>query len=213
MPKKKKLKERQPERSIRQQEAQEAYREQKEREAERKPRQWPKGKILGVICLISLIFVSYGAWQYYIQPHPTGPASNLSLEDINQFHGKVIAIHFMYVGCGGQMISINDHQLKQLKIVCNNYCDNKPVALVTVAAATCPNSDLAKIRANYEIMWVLGNDYGDGKMDIFNAYKAYSIKDGTIVLIDKAFNVVHVYSEAITADTLSLEINQLLESD
>ncbi|MDH5691312.1 MAG: hypothetical protein OEY81_07790, partial [Candidatus Bathyarchaeota archaeon] len=76
MPKKKKKKswkERQRERQIKQQRAQEVYRIQREREAERKPRQWPKGKILGALCLIAIIFVSYGAWQYYIQPHPTGP--------------------------------------------------------------------------------------------------------------------------------------------
>lgn len=69
MPKKRKKKkrswrERQRERQIRQQKAQEAYRIQREREAERKPRQWPKGKVLGAICLISLVVVAYGAWQY-----------------------------------------------------------------------------------------------------------------------------------------------------
>jgi parallel beta-helix repeat protein len=62
--KKKSWKERQRERQIRQQRAREAYRIQKEREAERKPRKWPKGKILGAICLLVLIFGAYGAWQY-----------------------------------------------------------------------------------------------------------------------------------------------------
>lgn len=227
---KKSWKERQQEKQIRRQRAQEAYRVHKEREAERKPRQWPKGKILVGVCFIALIFVGYGAWQYHIsqlppaigdgtngKPPPTGSAPDFSLKDIDgtQFslkghNGEVIAIHFMAVGCGGQIYSINDHQLTQLKTVCNNYCSNKPVTVVTVAVATCANSDLARIRANYGITWALGNDYDDGIMDIVNAYTAYSIKDGTIVLIDKTFDVAKVYTDAITADTLSSKISQLL---
>lgn len=230
--KKKDWKEKQRERQLRQQRAQEAHRVQREREAERKPRQWPKGRILGALCLIILVFGAYGAWQYNNSllppsiggstnnPPPTGSAPNFSLKDIdgtqfslNQHVGEVIAIHFMAVGCGGRIYPINDHQLKQLKTVCNDYCSNKPVTAITVAIATCPSSELAKIRTNYGITWVLGNDY-DARMGdtvIVNAYKIYSIRDGTIVLIDKAFNVAQVYTEAITADTLSSKINNLLE--
>jgi len=235
---KKSRKETQRERQIKQQRAQEAYRAQKEsyrvqkeREAKRKPRRWPRGKILIAVCLVTLICVAYGAWQYYIQlpptisggttnnPPPTGLAPNFSLKDINgtrfslsQFNGKVIVLHFMAVGCGGQIRSINDHQLKQLKIVCNNYCGNKPVTTLTVAVASCPNSELAKIRTYYGVTWVLGNDYDDGKLDVVNAYKAYSIEDGTIILIDKAFNVAQAYTDVITVDTLSSKINQLLRA-
>ncbi|MDH5451565.1 MAG: hypothetical protein OEX77_11860, partial [Candidatus Bathyarchaeota archaeon] len=129
---------------------------------------------------------------------------------LNQFSGKVIAIHFMAVGCHGQIYPINDNQLTQLKTVCNAYCSSKPVTVVTVAVATCASSDLAQIQANYGITWVLGNDYADGKMDIVEAYNKYSITDGTIVLIDKAFNVSEVYTDAITADTLPSKIDQLL---
>ena len=231
MPKKNKKswKERPREKQIRRQRAQEAYRIHKEREAERKPRQWPKGKIVVGICLVALVLGAYGAWQYYIQlppaigdgtngkPPPTGSAPDFSLKDIDgtQFSlkghsGEVIAIHFMAVGCGGQIYPINDYQLKQLKTMCNNYCSNKPVTAVTVAVATCENPDLARIRTNYGITWALGNDYDDGIMDIVNAYTAYSIKDGTIVLIDKTFNVAKIYTETMTADTLLSEINQLL---
>jgi len=227
--KKKSWKERQRERQIRQQRTQEAYQVQREREAERKQRQWPKGKILGAVCLIILIFGAYGAWQYNNSllppsiggttnnPPPTGSAPEFSLKDIdgtqfslNQHVGEVIAIHFMGVGCGGQIYPINDHQLKQLKTVCNDYCSNKPVTAVTVAVATCQNNDLARIRSNYGITWVLGNDYDDGKMDIIEAYAPHGIKDGTILLIDKSFSVVHVYTESVVASTLSSKINQLL---
>ncbi|MDH5459588.1 MAG: hypothetical protein OEW71_00940 [Candidatus Bathyarchaeota archaeon] len=229
MPKKKSWKERQRERQIRQQRSQEAHRVEREREAERKPRQWPKGKILVGVCLVAVILGAYGVWQYYIQlpptigdgtngnPPPTGSAPDFSLKDIdgtqfslNGHSGDVIAIHFLAVGCRGQIGSINDHQLKQLKSVCNDYCGDKPVAIVTVAVATCPNPDLAQIRSNYGITWVLGNDYDDGKLNIVDAYVPYGINDGTILLVDKSFDVVEVYTESVAASTLSSKINQLL---
>lgn len=229
--KKKSWRERQRERQIRQQRAQEAYRIQKEIEAKRKPRQWPKGKIIFGVCVIALIFIGYGAWQHFDalsqlppsfggdtgNPPPTGLAPDFSLRDINgnlfslnQHTGEVIAIHFMAVGCHGQLYQINDYQLRQLKSACTSYCSNKPVTMITVAVATCPSSDLANICADYGITWALGNDYDDYVLDIVDAYMKYSIKDGTIVLIDKTFNVAKIYNEAAPADTLSSKISQLL---
>jgi len=233
LPKKKKKKiswkKRQQEKQIKQQRAQKTHRIQSEREAERKARQWPKGKILVGVCLVAVILGAYGAWQYYIQlpptigdgtngnPPPTGSAPDFSLKDIdgtqfslNGHSGDVIAIHFLAVGCGGQIRSINDHQLKQLKSVCNDYCGNKPVSMVTVVVATCQTSDLARIRSDYGIAWVYGNDYDDGKLDIVDAYAPYEINDGTILLVDKSFDVVEVYTESVAASTLSSKINELL---
>jgi len=227
--KKKSWKERQRERQIRQQRSQETYQTQREKEAARKPRKWPKGKMIFGFCLIALIFTTYGVWQYYEgqkppaiggttgNPPPTGSAPNFSLRDINgsqfslsQHSGKVIAVHFMAVGCGGQIYPINEYQLNQLEEVCHAYCGNKPFTVVTVAVATCPNSQLAVIRANYAMTWVLGNDYDDKELDIVKAYTPYSINDGTIVVIDKAFNVAKVYTEMTAAETLSSKISQLL---
>jgi len=228
--KRKSWREKQRKRQLRQQRAQETYQIQRERETEKRPRKWPTGKIIFGFCLIALMFTAYGTWQYFEgqkppaiggttnNPPPTGSAPDFSLRDINgnqfslsQHNGKVIAIHFMAVGCGGQIYPINDYQLNQLKQVCAAYCSNKPFTVVTVAVATCANSQLSVIRANYGITWVLGNDYDDGKMDIVNAYTSYSINDGTIVLIDKTFNVVKAYIEKTSAEVLSSKISQLLE--
>jgi hypothetical protein len=235
--KKKNWKERQRERQIRQQRAQEAYQIQREREAEKRPRKWPKGKVIFGFCLIAIVVAAYGTWQYFEgqkppaiggttgnlptnNPSSASSAPSFSLTDINgnqfslnQHIGKVIAIHFMAVGCSGQIYPINDYQLKQLKETCNDYCGDNPVVMVTVAVATCPNSQLSSIRTNYGITWALGNDYDDGNMDIVKKYvESYSINDGTIVLIDKKFNVVEVYTEATSAETLSSKINQLLKA-
>ena len=194
----------------------------------KKSRRLPKGKILAGISLAALVFIVYSAWQYQAQlpptigdgtsnPPPTGTAPNFSLKDINgtqlslnQFEGKVIALHFMAVGCSGQYNSINDNQLRQLRILCDTQCDNNPVTVITVIVSTCSNNDLSIIRANYGITWILGNDYSDGTLDAVEAYESYSIQDGTIILIDKAFNVDQVYTEAITSTDLSSRISQLL---
>ena len=231
MPKKKKKswKERQRERQIRQQRAQEGYRIQREKEAERKPRQWSKGKILGAVCLISLVIIAYGAWQYThssttsVEPPPINPTNPLeipyefSMKDINGtqfslrgFSGKVIVIHIMGVGCGGAIDQINVNQLTQLRGVCNSFCGEKPVKLITVAVSTCPTYEpLIQLRATYGITWLFGNDYDDGKMDIAQKYATKG--DGTIVLIDKSFRISTWYS-TVTVSTLSSKINELLGS-
>jgi peroxiredoxin len=179
-----------------------------------------------------MIFGVYGYWQYYNSQLPpviggnsntSPPTSDLaptfSLKDVNgtqfslsQQNGKVVAVHFMAVGCSGQIYTINDHQLSQLKTLCNTYCGKKPFTIVTVAVATCPNSQLTSIRSSYGITWILGNDYDDQTLDIVNAYKDYSIRDGTIVLIDKTLHVAKVYTEELATDTVKNKIDQLLEA-
>jgi hypothetical protein len=221
--KKKSWKERQRERQIRQQKAQEAYQIQREREAEKRPRKWPKGKILGAVFLILLIFGGYGAWQY-TQPsteppsiNPTNPLQTpyeFTMKDVNgtqfslsNFRGRVIVIHVMGVGCHGQIYSINENQLTQLKTVCNSFCGKEQVTLITVAVATCPSSNLQEIRATYGVTWAFGNDYDDGVMDIAQKYATQG--DGTIVLIDKTYHISETCG-ATTASTLSTKINKLL---
>ncbi|UCH32452.1 MAG: hypothetical protein JSV05_03485 [Candidatus Bathyarchaeota archaeon] len=230
MPKKKKKKlgwkERQRQRQLKQQKELDKYYTRREIEAETKPRKCSKGKILAALCLIAIILGSYGAWQYTRpstqseEPPPINPTNPLltpydfTMRDIdgtqfslNSFSGRIIVIHLMGVGCQGQINPINEYQLTQLKTVCSSYCGNNPVTLITVAVATCENSDLAQIRINYDIAWLFGNDYDDGKVDIAQQYAAQG--DGTIVLIDKAFQISEAYS-TIAASTLSSKINQLL---
>jgi hypothetical protein len=193
-------------------------------EAEKKPRKWPKGKIIGSILLVTILIAAYETWQYSTMetnsPEPIGPAPDFFLKEINdtslftleQFSGKVVAIHFMIVGCHGLVYPIDDNQLRQLKLVCNSYCGNGQFVIITVLSSTCLTSNLSQIRVDYDITWRMGNDYSDGIMDIFSAYETYSVKDGTIVLIDKTLNVTQVHTEAITVNTLSSEIEQLLKA-
>jgi len=176
--------------------------------------------------LIAVLFVSYGAWQYSQPPaiseepppiNPTNPLQTpyeFTMQDVNGtqfslrgFNGRVVVIHVMGVGCHGQIYPINDNQLTQLETVCSSFCGKEPVTLITVAVATCPSSDLESIRAMYNITWLFGNDYDDGRMDIAQEYATQG--DGTIVLIDKTFHISDSYS-TITASTLPSKISQLL---
>ena len=220
--KKRSWKERQREKQTRLQRSQGAYEIQRERGAQKKPQKYPKGKIVFGICLIGLIFTALVAWQYSSKqttnnPPLTGSAPNFALTDINgapfslsQQAGKVVAIHFMVVSCGGGIVQTNENQLRSLKSVCSSYCGEKSVTIVTVAATTCAKSCLEKIRSDYGVTWTLGNDYDDGKGDIINAYSSYSIADGAIVLIDRNFNIAQVYAEETAFETLASRINQLL---
>jgi len=198
-----------------------------ERDTQKKPRKYPKGKIVLGICLVGLILVAYGTWQYYAQLFPstdgtdnnppvTGSAPNFELADINgttfslnQFAGRVIVINFMFVSCGG-MNSTNENNLRSLKSMCATYCGKRPITIITVAATTCTGGWLLKIRADYGVTWLYGNDYADGKADVFNAYRDYDIGDGTIIIIDKNLNVAYVFNEETTFETLSSLVSQLL---
>jgi hypothetical protein len=223
--KKEEWKEKQRER----QRAQEAYEARRAREAQKKPRKYPKGKMVFGICLIGLMFVAYVAWQSSGNPpsstdgtanNPplTGSAPDFSLKDINgtqislnQYRGKPILVHFMALaGCTGQLNDVSYVRLPQLKSVSTKYSDK--VALVTVSVATCAGCDtiLAGLREDFGISWVLGNDYDDERLDIIDSYSNYEIYDGTVVLVDRSFNIAQVFNTDVTLDMLTFKIDQLL---
>ena len=181
--------------------------------------------LVGVVCLI-VIVVGIAAWQYVSTPSEDLPeikpttslfsTYEFTMKDIdgtrfslNNYRGNVIVIHLMAVGCSGQINQINHFQLIKLKSLCSSYCDNKPVTIISVAVATCENSNLVQLREMYDISWFFGNDVDDGTVDIAQNYGVYG--DGTIILIDKDFQVHEAYSD-IGVPTLQSKINQLLES-
>lgn len=239
MPKEKKRhktwKEVQRERQEKQKLSQEAYRKQTESYPKSKRHKLSRGKMLLVVGLIAILISAsaYGVWQYYEGQKPpeiagggnvdptanlNAPAPDFSLRDINgtrvslsQFRGKVIGIHFMAVGCHGQIYEVNDYMLNELHRLCSSYCGSGLIAFLTVAVATCENSQLDQLRGNYSANWILGNDYDDEVLDILSAYASYDIYDGSVVLIDKAFNVTQVYSPGVSSGTLASRVSQMLQ--
>jgi len=185
--------------------------------------------IFAAIGLIVLLLTCYGVWQYYDGQKPptlggvaggsvsSNKAPDFSLSDINgtqaslsQLKGKVIGIHFMAVGCHGQINPINNYQLSQLNGACNSLCKKDDAAFLTVAVATCENSNLDSLRSSYGVSWIMGNDYADGVLEVVNSYAPFQIGDGAIVLIDKNFNIAQIYNGGVSADTLVSKITQLV---
>lgn len=182
--------------------------------------------LLGVFCLIIVIVGGYVAWQYLSAPSEDPPeiepttslfsTYEFTMTDIdgsrfslNNYRGNVIVIHLMAVGCSGQINQINDNQLIKLKSLCSSYCDSEPVTIVSVAVATCENARLSWLRDVYSISWYFGNDYDDGTVDIAQNYGVKG--DGTIIIIDKDFQVHEAYSD-VPVSTIRSKINQLLEA-
>jgi hypothetical protein len=232
MPKneKRSLKEQQRERQKKQQRTQEYERQSKQNKTKHSKLRSVK-HIFSVICLITLLLTAYGIWQYYEGQKPptigssstvsgsssTASAPSFSIKDINgtqvslsNFGGKVLGIHFMAVGCHGQINPINEYQLAQLNSACSSLCGKENTAFVTVAVATCESSDLNVLRSNYGITWAIGNDYADGTLDVVNSYVPFEIGDGTVVLVDKTSNIAQIYNGGVSADTLVSKINQLV---
>jgi len=215
------------------QNTQDANQRNRKRESEKRRRNLRNVKIVfSTICLTTLLLTSYGIWQYYDSQRPptiggaaaapdvsssTALTPNFSLKDINgtqislsQYKGKVIGIHFMAVGCHGQINPINEYQLAQLNSACNSLCGKENATFLTVAVSTCESSDLDVLRRNYGVSWTLGNDYADGTLEIVNSYVPFEIGDGTVVLVDKTFSIAQVYQGGVAANTLVSKIGQLL---
>lgn len=188
--------------------------------------------ILATVGLVVLLLASYLVWQYYDGQKPptiggeitsgsisTKVAPDFSLRDINgtqtslsQLKGKVIGIHFMAVGCHGDINPINEYQLAQLHNTYDAISNTENIAFLTVAVATCENSQLDVLRSNYGVSWIMGNDYADKTLDIVNNYVQFKIGDGTVVLVDKNFNVAEVYNNEVYSSTLISKITQLSEA-
>ena len=123
-------------------------------------------------------------------------------KSLTDFKGTPVALHFMAVGCGGQIAPINENQFKELKKLCTLKCGEKKLSIITVAVSTCENSELAKIRDAYGVTWLFGNDYDDKKIDIIESYKNFNLSDGTILLLDKDLTLIQSYIGKVTYQKL-----------
>jgi hypothetical protein len=131
---------------------------------------------------------------------------------LGQFDDRAKIIHFMIVGCKGRINSFNEHQVKELNKVCERFCDEGEVSIFTVAISTCEGSELDEIREEYNLTWIFGNDYDDGRVDIMESYMKYSIFDGSILILDESRNVVLVYIDEVTSESLSSVLSELTDA-
>jgi len=128
---------------------------------------------------------------------------------LSDYKGVPVLIHFMAVSCGGEYTRLNDNQLEQLKIICENLCEEEKVTIFTVLVSTCETTDLSLLYDMYNITWVLGNDYQDNKLDIVEKFSECAPEDGMIILLDQELSIKDVKKESIIADELIDEIIQM----
>jgi hypothetical protein len=187
----------------------------------------PKAVLIPFI--IAVMVGSYGLWQYSdrFKSSVHDPSDSQASDDVaplftlcdvdgtafslDQFDDRVKVLHFMVVGCEGRVNHFNEHQMRELSEICGMFCAEEEVAIFTVAISTCEGSELEEIREAYNITWIFGNDYDDGRVDIMESYMRYSIFDGSILILDESCNVVNVYVDEVASESLSSTINELLD--
>lgn len=128
---------------------------------------------------------------------------------LSDYRGAPVLVHFMAVGCGGQYSMLNDNLFKQLKIVCDNLCEEERLTIFTILVSTCETTDLSQLYDMYNVTWVMGNDYQDNKLDVLEKFREYEPEDGTIIFLDQELAVKDVKKGGISADDLINEIIQL----
>lgn len=121
---------------------------------------------------------------------------------LSDYNGGPVLVHFMSVSCGGQFTQLNDHQLKQLKLVCSSLCGVRDVTIFTVLVSTCETTDLSQLYGMYNITWILGNDYQDSTLDVLAAFSEYEPTDGMIIILNKDLAVNQVLNSTVPAESI-----------
>ena len=87
-------------------------------------------------------------------------APDFTLQDANgtsfslhNFNGKIVVLHFMQFGCGGDA-GVNEQQFNEFKLVLNQHPE---VAIITVFVSSC-SFDLMEAKQNYGVTWWFAND-------------------------------------------------------
>ena len=120
-----------------------------------------------------------------------------------------VLLHFMTIGCGGQYAEINDYQIRQLLHICDEYCTENGLDIVTITVTSCTTSDLKSLKNKYNMTWVIGNDYDDNKLDIIEAYKEYELYDGTIIIGTSGNRFHEIFREKVSSDTLIEKLKEI----
>jgi cytochrome c-type biogenesis protein len=125
----------------------------------------------------------------------TETAPYFSVKDIDDkvvsssnLSGKVVVLHLAIIYCGGIITENGKRQLSELTESWQKSHDD--AEYLTVTSENCPTTDLAKIKAEYNITWPVVNDWPE--LSIYKSYSDYFSQHGdpTIVIIDPLWKVV-----------------------
>ena len=145
-------------------------------------------------------------------------APDFTLQDANgtyfslsNFKTKIVVLHFMQFGCGGQA-GPNEQQFNEFKLLLNQHPE---IAIITVFVSSC-SFDLMEAKQNYGITWWFAND---AQWDAIKHYWDYGLDESgvfhnpTLFLIDKEQNLRKKFSDVTSVDILSSNISALLKGE
>lgn len=197
--------------ALKREKALEAERIRREREPKKKRRGWPRGKFFGVICVVALLLISYGVWQYTQssteRPSPEG-APLFTLTDIDgvefslgDFIGRVVVLDFFYIRCPPCR-----EEIPELAQVYGKYSRSD---VVIISISVDPDYDtierLQKFREEHQISWTIAGDTAS----VSDKYNVQAVP--TLVIIDQS-GVIYYRNVGLTyASTLSSKIDSLLD--
>ncbi|MCM8795974.1 MAG: TlpA family protein disulfide reductase [Candidatus Omnitrophica bacterium] len=175
--------------------------------------------ILLNICLFSLCLAPLKA-----EPNK---AADFNLRDpwnkyfsLSQFKGRPVILNFFRIYCGGRIAPQTHKQFQELNKVCQKFCKDKncaeaDVAIIGITLATCPTTDLKEWAKYYDIKWLLGNDYDDYRLDVFNSYANVlsNLRDPALIFVNKDQEIVFFSNYLDSSEIISklIEINPDLD--
>lgn len=146
---------------------------------------------------------------YEKAPDFTLQDANGTVFSLHNFKTKIVILHFMQFGCGGNA-GVNEQQFNEFKTISNQYSD---VVIITAFVGCC-NFDLMQAKQNYGVTWWFAND---AQWDAIKHYWDYGLDENgifhnpTLFFVDKEQNLRKRFSDVTSADVLSSNITVLLE--
>ncbi|MCM8827451.1 MAG: redoxin domain-containing protein [Candidatus Omnitrophica bacterium] len=157
-----------------------------------------KFRIILSVCLIILVLSSPLLAENYTK------AADFNLRDpwdkyfsLSQFKDRLVILNFFRIYCGGRVALQTEKQFQELNKICQKFCKDKncqdaDVVIIGITLATCPTTDLKEWAKYHKISWLLGNDYDDYNLDVFNSYAKvlFNLRDPALIFVNKDQEIV-----------------------
>ncbi|MCM8831175.1 MAG: TlpA family protein disulfide reductase [Candidatus Omnitrophica bacterium] len=174
-----------------------------------------------IICFFLLNIFLFFLCFLPLKAEPT-KAADFNLRDPNnkyfslsQFKGRPVILNFFRIYCGGRIAPMTKKQFQELSKVCQEFCKDKncqdaEVVIIGITLATCPTTDLKEWAEYHKISWLLGNDYDDYKLDVFNSYAThlFNLREPALIFINANQEVV-AKSEYLTYEGIMEKLKEI----
>jgi len=201
--KKKSWKEKRRRAALKQERALEADRIRREKEPKKRGKEWFRGKVFGVLLLISLLLISYGVWQYTQVSTPSPSPDGQSLytlvnTDFSEFRQKVVVLDFFAIWCNPCI-----QQIPHLAEIHEKY-NSEDVVVVSIGSSTDTAEDLEQFREEHDMSWRVARD----TVGAFDKYGVQYIPK--LVILDQEGGISYEHEGVTSASDLENVIDSLL---